>query len=1097
MNKTILIVFSILLIFGTTFASKDARLLRTPDINGDLTVFVYAGDIWSVSSEGGDAKRLTSHEGLELFPKISPDRKWIAFSAEYSGSRQVYIMPSKGGTPIQLTYYNDVGVMPPRGGYDYLIMDWTPDSNNILVRMNRTPYGRRMGKYFLVSVKGGLEKPLQIPECGGGSFSPDGDKIVYTPIGREFRTWKRTKGGRAQDVWIYDLKIDKSKRITTFPGTDQHPIWFKDKIFYVSDESLSLNFHSYDLKTGKFDQVTKFTDFDVLWPSGSDGTIIFEKGGFLHKIDLNTNKTTKLTVNLEFDNPNILPYFKNVSRFVSRFGATITSDGKRAIFDARGDLFSVPAEKKGITLNITRTSGIREMYPVASPDGKWIAYVSDESGDFEFYIVDPLGKKKAKKLTSTKVWKYPVEWSPDSKYFVYSNADRKLQLIDISTGKTSLITTAKSGTIRDYSWSPDSKWITFTNRGTNKLGSIWVYSVPTGKSSQITNKMYEDFSPSFSKDGKYIYFISDRDFNFSFNDGFSTMEFDFVYNKTARIFAVGLTESSPSLFKDKNDLEVKPDTPAADKKNKDKKKDKKKDEKKSVIVKIDFNNLDKRITVFPLPTGRYGGITDIGKDKAIYFDNNSLHLFDFKKKKSDLIMSNIRYGSLSADNKKILYRSGSTWGITDIKPKLKSEAGKLDFSNVMMKIDPVKEWKQIYNEGWRIYRDWFYVRNMHGVDWTKMKKKYEVLLPHVSHRADLDFIFGELVGELNVGHTYVNWGDFNRVKRLDTGLLGAVLEADKAAGLYKISKIYKGENWNERTRSPLTEAGIKVNEGDYLLKINGYSVSAYDNPYRFLENTAGKKISITVSATPDKKNSRIYWIKPLRSELGLMYNDMIESKRKLVEKLSNGRIGYVHVPDTAFAGNRELFKGIYSFNDKEALIIDERYNGGGWSPVKMIEKLSSKTYAYWQGRDLDLRPAPLFSFNGPLAMLINHYSSSGGDNFPYWFKLKKLGKLIGTRTWGGLVGYGWSPGLIDGPSFAVPSSAIVNTKGEYIVEGVGVYPDEGFEVYDIPEEIAKGNDPSMEKAVKHLLKELDKKKFKKPVSPKDPDRSKWFEKEIK
>ncbi len=1094
MNKTILLVVSILLIFGTTSAAKDARLLRTPDINKDLVVFVYAGDIWSVSAEGGDAKRLTSHEGLELFPKISPDGKWIAFSAEYSGSRQVYKMPSKGGTPVQLTYYNDVGVMPPRGGYDYIVMDWTPDSKEILVRMNRTPYGRRMGKYFLVNINGGLERPLQIPECGGGTFSPDGDKIVYTPIGREFRTWKRTKGGRAQDVWIYDLKNDKSERITRFPGTDQHPVWFKDKIFYVSDESLSLNFHSFDLKTGKFEQVTRFTDFDVLWPSGSEGMIVFEKGGYLHKIDLNKNSVSKLTVNLDFDNPNILPRFKNVSRFVSRFGATITSNGKRAIFDARGDLFSVPSEKEGVTVNLTRTSGIREMYPVASPDGKWIAYVSDESGDFEFYIVDPLGKKKAKKLTDTKVWKYPVEWSPDSKYVAFSDADRKLQVIEISTGEISLVTKGKSGTIRDYSWSPDSKWITFTNRGSNKLGSIWVYSVTDGKSSRITNNTYEDFSPAFSQDGKYIFFISDRDFDFNFDGGFSTMEFDFIFNKTARIFAVGLTDSSPPLFKDENDLDAPPPpTPAVDKKGKDKKKD----AKKPVVVKIDFKNLDDRIKVFPLPTGQYRGITDLGKGKALINDNDGLHIFDFKKKKKELVMGEIGYGSLSADNKKILYRSGRTWGITDLKPKVKPGAGKLDLSNVMMKIDPVKEWKQIYNEGWRIYRDWFYVRNMHGVDWEKMRKKYEVLLPYVSHRADLDYIFGELVGELNVGHTYVNWGDIKRVKRLDTGLLGAVLDADKNSGFYKISKIFKGENWNERTRSPLTEPGVKVNEGDFLIRINGYDVRTKDNPYMFLENTAGKKIPITVSSTPDSMNARTYWIKPLSSELGLMYNDMIESKRKLVDRLSNGRIGYIHVPDTHLSGNRELFKGIYSFNDKEALIIDERYNGGGWSPRKMIEKLATKTYAYWKGRDLELRPAPVFSFNGPLAMLINHYSSSGGDNFPYWFKLKKLGKLIGTRTWGGLVGYGWSPGLVDGPSFAVPMSAIVNTDGEYVVEGVGVYPDEGFEVYDIPEEIAKGNDPSIEKAVKQLLKELDEKKFKKPSSPKDPDRSKWFEKEIK
>ncbi len=1097
MKKISALIFAVIMLFGISFSMTDVRLLRTPDINGDLVVFVYAGDIWSTSANGGDAVRLTSHKGLELFPKISPDGKWIAFSGEYSGSRQVYIIPSRGGVPKQLTYYNDVGVMPPRGGYDYIVMDWTPDSKKIMVRMNRTPYGRRMGKYYLVSIDGGLEQPLQIPESGGGTLSPDGKKITYTPIAREFRTWKRTKGGRAQDVWTYDLVKNVSKRLTTFPGTDQQPIWFKNKIYYVSDRSLSLNFWSYDLDTGKKSRITDFNDFDVLWPSGNNGLVAFEKGGYINILNLNTKSAKKLSVNINFDNPNTLPYFKNVSKFISRFGGTITSDGKRAIFDARGDLFSVPAEKESVTLNLTRTQGIREMYPVASPDGKWIVYVSDRSGDYEFYLMDPLGKKKPVQLTSnTKVWKFPPTWSPDSKKMFFADINRKLQIIDVESKKITLVDTGRKGNLTDTSWSPDSKWLTYSKAGGNNLGSVWVYSLKTGDKTRLTAERYDDGSPVFSLDGKYIFFVSNRDFDMNFQSGFSTMEFDFVYNKTARLYALGLSESSPPLFREKNDLE-KLNKPAVVKKDKKKGKAKKQEKgKKKVEVVIDFKNINSRITVFPLPISRYGGLTDVG-GKILYFSNGGLYIFDMKKKKSDLVMRGIGYGSLSADNKKFLYRARGSWGIADLKPKLKPGTGKLNLKDVVMKIYPLKEWKQIYNEGWRIYRDWFYVRNMHGVDWNRMKKKYAALLPYLSHRADLDFIFGELVGELNVGHTYVNWGDFERVKRIDTGLLGAELIPDKTKGLYKISKIYKGENWNRRTRSPLTEPGIDVNEGDYILKLNGFVVKTSNNPYKFLENRAGKKTSITVSKSGNSSDAKTFWIKPLRSETGLKYFDYIESRRKLVDKLSNGRIGYIHVPDTAINGNRELFKGVYAFSNKEALIIDERYNGGGWSPQKMIEKLSKKTTVYWKSRDLELRPEPVFGFDGPMTMLINHYSSSGGDDFPYWFKKKKLGKLIGTRTWGGLVGYGWSPSLVDGPSFAVPSSAVVNTNGEYVVEGVGVYPSEGFEVYDRPEEIAKGNDPSIEVAVKFLLKELKKHPPKKVKSPKDPDRSKWFEKEIK
>lgn len=1099
MKKIFIVFLAIILLYSLGFSIKDSRLLRTPDINGKLVVFVYAGDIWSVSSDGGEAKRLTSHKGLELFPKISPDGKWIAFSAEYSGSRQVYIIPSEGGTPKQLTYYNDVGVMPPRGGYDYITMDWTPDSSKILVRMNRTPYGRRMGKYYMVDINGGLETPLQIPECGDGTFSPDGKQITYTPISREFRTWKRTKGGRAQDVWTYDLKNNKSKRLTKFPGTDQHPIWYKNKIFFVSDRSLTLNFWSYDLKTDKISQITDYKNFDILWPSGNNGSVAFEKGGYIYIIDLNNSKVKKLTVNIDFDNPNILPYFKNVSGFISRFGAAITAEGKRAIFDARGDLFSVPSEKNGVTLNLTRTQGIREMYPVTSPDGKWIVYESDKSGDYEFYLMDPLGKKTDIQLTqNTGTWKFPPQWSPDSKNLLFSDINRKLHIIDMATKKIKVADTGTRGNLNDCSWSPDSKWITYSKESDNKLNSLWVYSLDKGKSVKLTNDRYDDFSPVFSKDGKYIYFISDRDFDMNFATGFSTMEFDFVYNKTARIYAMGLTKSSPPLFRDKNDLDNSIKSVKAKKETGKKgKKSSKKSVKSSVVkVAIDLNGINSRITVFPLKTSRYGGITDLG-DKILYMSDRGLYQFNIKKKKSDLIMKGIGYGSISADNKKILYKAHGTWGIADIKPKLKPGAGKLNMKDVVMKIDPVKEWKQIYNEGWRIYRDWFYVRNMHGVDWNYMKKKYAALLPYLSHRADLDFIFGELVGELNVGHAYVHWGDFERVKRIDTGLLGAELTADNKIGLYKISKIYKGENWNERTRSPLTEPGIDVNLGDYIIKLNGFDVTVKDNPYKFLENRAGKKTSITVSSTGSLNNAKTFWIKPLKSETGLKYFDYIESRRRLVDKLSNGKIGYIHVPDTAINGNRELFKGMYAFNNKEALIIDDRYNGGGWSPQKMIEKLEAKITAFWKSRDLELRPEPTFAFDGPKVMLINHYASSGGDDFPYWFKTKKLGKLIGTRTWGGLVGYGWSPALVDGPSFAVPSSAIVNTDGEYVVEGVGIYPSEGFEVYDTPEEIAKGNDPSIERAVKYLLEQIKKHPPKKLESPKDPDRSKWIDKDIK
>lgn len=672
-----------------------------------------------------------------------------------------------------------------------------------------------MGKYFLVDIKGGLETPLQIPEAGFGTFSPDERSLVYTPISREFRTWKRSKGGRAADIWIYNLDKDTSSRLTTFNGTDHIPFWHKNKIYFVSDRDLTLDIYSYDLGTEKIDQVTTFDDYDVLWPSGHNGRMVFEKGGFLHTLDLDSKSTAQVKVNINFDNPNRIPYFKNVARNLSRFGATLSPDGKRAIFDGRGDLFSIPAEK-GVTLNLTGTQGIREKYPTFSNDGKWVAYISDETGDYEFYMRDPLGKKDPVQLTrGDKVWKYPADWSPDSKWLMFSDANRTLRLLNIETKK---LTTVDQGTLNDigsYEWSSDSRWIVYSKTEANRLEALYMYSIENGKSVKLSDGKYNDYAATFSADGKHLFFLSNRDFNMNFQQGFSSMEFDFVYNQTTRIYAMALAKDAPDLFKEENDLEVtkeKAEDKAAsakkeaekakdeDKKAKgeEKKEDKKAEEK---TVTIDFDGIGRRITVFPLPTANYGMVYDIG-GKVLFFRDGQLRLFDFKSKKDDLVIEGIGGGILSADNKKLLYSARGRWGIIPLAPNQKVGTGTLEMGDMDMKIDPVKEWEQIYHEGWRIFRDWFYVYNMHGVDWNKMRDKYAKLLPYVSHRADLDYIFGEMVGELNVGHTYVNWGDFERVPRLNTGLLGAEFEADLKAGRFKIHKIYEGENWNENTRSP-------------------------------------------------------------------------------------------------------------------------------------------------------------------------------------------------------------------------------------------------------------------------------------------------------
>lgn len=1086
--KKLLFVFLILSFITAGLAKKDARLLRFPDINKDLIAFVYAGDIWIVPAAGGEAKRLTSHKGLELFPKISPDGKWIAFSGEYSGSRQVYVMPAAGGSPKQLTYYNDVGALPPRGGFDNITMDWTPDSKNIMFRANRTPYGERKGKYFLVNIDGGFETPLPIPEAGFGSFSPAGDKICFNLISREFRTWKRYKGGQAADIWIYDLKKDHSRRITKFPGTDHIPSWYKDKIYFASDRDLLLNIYEYDVKTEKIKKITDHKEYDVMWPSGENGLLVYENGGYIYKLDLDSGQSQKVTVNINFDNPAVLPYFKTVDKDIYSFD--ISPSGKRAVFGARGDIYTVPA-KEGITENLTASQGVREMYPKWSPDGKYIVYYSDRTGEYEIYLQDKDGKDEPVQLTkNSSAWRYAPAWSPDSKKLLFSDKKHLLQIFDVKTKEVTVVDKADEHEIRYYDWSSDSEWVTYNKNGENGQQAVWVYSLKQKKNYQLTGDMFNEYAPVFSTCGKYIFFLSDRDFNLSFSD----FEFNYVYNKATRIYAAALKKTTPPLFKDKNDKEeIKKE--AAKTSGDKKKKDAKNSAKETAeAIEIDFDHIDDRVVAFPLKSGNYNALAAVAGG-ILYASEGGLYKFDIDKKKSDLIIKGVRGGALSADKKKVLYRAaGDVYGIIDIKPNQKPGAGKLNLKDMTMKIEPLKEWQQIYNDGWRIFRDWFYVKNLHAVDWQKMKKKYQVLLPHVSHRADLDYIFGELIGESNTGHCYVNYGDFPRVKRVDTGLLGAELKADKKAGRYVIAKIYRGENWNNSRRSPLTEQGIDIKEGDYLISLNKHEVTLKDNPYRFLENTVGKRIPITVNNKPAKEGAKTFMIKPIKSEEELFYLDWVESRRKIVDELSGGKIGYIHVPDTAVDGNRELFKGMYAFHNKQALIIDDRYNAGGFVPDVMTALLERTTLNYAASRGI-VEKMPAIAHDGPKVMLMNYNSGSGGDAFPYYFKMKKLGVLIGTRTWGGLVGLSGNPSFVDGGIVLVPTFGFFDLDGNWTIEGVGVYPD--IEVYDEPHLVAKGKDPCVEKAVEVLLEELKKNPpAKKKKAPADPDRSKWNEKKI-
>jgi tricorn protease len=1061
-------------------APPETRLLRFPDIHNDFVVFVYAGDIWRVPSAGGTARRLTAHEGVELFPRISPDGRLVAYTAEYTGTRQVYVMPSEGGAPTQLTFYTDVGAMPPRGGWDYWIVGWTPDGE-ILVRMNRTPWGVRMGRYHRVDPRGGLERPLPLPHGGSASLSPDGNKIAYTPVDREFRTWKRTRGGRAQDIWIYDLVAGRSERITDFEGTDNFPMWAGDRLYFTSDRSDTLNLFVHDLEGGgEKRQVTRFDEYDVLWPALGPDAIVFMNGGHLYRISLDTEKYERIPITLGGDLPLAVPHFKEVEGNVE--SAAISPNGARAVFEARGELFSVPA-KDGPTRNLTRTQGTRERAPSWSPDGRWIAYLSDASGEYEIWVRAQDGSGEPRQITKKgEVWRFEPVWSPDSEMLVFGDRARRLWVLEVASGHLTEIDRGTLGDLDTYVWSPDGRWLVYEQWHASRVPGLALYSLDQKRSFMLGDGMTNDYDPAFSADGKHLFFLSDRDYPIEF----SAFEFNYLYSRATRVFAAALDPDAPPLFPLESDEQeiVEDDAEPVDETE-----DEEDGDAKAEPIAVEPHGfVDRTVGVPGVTAADYAGLTAI--DGALVYMKSTgngfaLYRYDLGKREEEKILDSVQAYDLSADGKKLLYLSGGNWGITDIKPGLQPGEEKLDLSGLRVKIDPRAEWNQMFDDAWRIGRDWFYDPDMHGMDWEAIGKRYRALVPFVAHRGDLDFILGEMISELEAGHAYVQSGDMPEVKRVPGGALGCEFDAD--SDRYRIARIYRGENWDNAYRSPLTEPGVNVSVGDYVLAIDGVELTVDDNPFRLLEGKANAQVVLTVNDRPSLDDAREETVHAIGSEQNLRYIDWVKSRMEMTDRLSNGRVGYIHLPNTAIPGNRMLQKLFYSQADKEALIIDDRYNGGGFIPDRMIEYFSRTTLAYWARRDVESMRTPGFAHDGPKVMLMNAYSSSGGDALPFFFRKNGLGQLIGTRTWGGLIGLTGAPSLVDGGTVLYPTFRLYDTDGEWAVENVGVAPD--IEVFDLPEKIAAGGDPSLEKGVEVLLEELKRGRFKRPSTPEPPDMS--------
>jgi len=1061
-------------------AQEESRLMRFPAIHGNQIVFTYAGDLYTANSSGGTARKLTGDVGYEMFSRFSPDGKNIAFTGQYDGNTEVYLIPSEGGIPKRLTYTATLNRddVSDRMGPNNIVMGWNGDE--ILFRSRWTDPNDFKGQLYTVKKNGGAAIQLPLPRGGFASFSPDGKQLAYNRVFREFRTWKHYRGGQADDVWIYDFETKKITNVTNNPAQDIFPMWHGNKIYFISDRDYRMNLFSYDLISKETKKLTDFTEYDIKFPSLGDNAIVFENGGYIYKFDLASPKTekVKIFINEDFNigRGGLIDVSKNITNF------EIAPDGSRALFGARGEVFTVPA-KNGNTRNLTNTSGVHERSSKWSPDGKWISYISDKTGETEIYIMPQSGKDEAVQLTSEKgSYKYQALWSPDSKKLLWSNRDQKLFVTDVESKKTSQIAESNVFEMNDYSWSPDSKWIAYSRPEKDSEVKIYLYSLENDETIEATDGWYSSYSPVFSADGKYLFFVSDR----SFSPVYSQTEWNHAYRDMSKIYLITLTKDTKSPFEPKSD-EVKI--------NSDEKKEEKKDEKKEddKSVKVDKDGLQSRIAVLPISAGNYFNLTATGKKLYYMYSTSSsrkpnLMMFDLEGQK-ETELGNINGYEISADGKKMLASQNGTYGIIDLPSSKVELKEKLNLSDMSMNLDRYAEWQQIFNEAWRQMRDFFFDPNMHGVDWTAMKEKYQTLVKYVNHRADLTYIIGEMIGELNVGHSYVGGGDYPKPERIKQGLLGAKLERDEESGYYKIVKILKGENWDNFTRSPLTEIGVNVNEGDYIISVNGQPVNKMLDIYASLFNTAGKQVTLTVNGEPSPQGAHETVFVPIDNEQPLYYNTWVQENINKVNKATNGKAGYIHIPDMSVNGLNQFVKYYYPQLTKEALIIDDRGNGGGNVSPMITERLQRTAAMISIARNTIPSFEPGGTHVGPKVLLLDEYSASDGDIFPYRFRHYKLGKLVGKRSWGGVVGIRGTLPFVDGGYLNKPEFSRFDLEGkEWIMEGKGVEPD--IYVDNDPAKEFAGEDEQLNKAIEIILQELKENPVKMPDAPKYPDKNK-------
>jgi len=1078
----------LIFIVSATFAHAQihAGLFRYPDVSQTHIVFTYANDLWVVPKTGGMAFRLSSPAGVEIFPKFSPDGKTIAFTGNYDGNDDMYTMPALGGIPSRLTYH----------GMGDRVVDWFPNGQQILFASPRESGRERFNQFYKMKIAGGLPEKLPLPYAEFGSVSPDGKQLALTFRSQVFRNWKRYRGGWNAEIHLFNLETAASENISVnTDAADELPMWHGNSVFFLSDRGAEkrMNLWEYNVSDKIFKQLTTFSDFDIHFPSLGPEDIVFEYAGKLYLFNIASKKSTEVKVEVVTDGITLKPAIES-PRNIDHIA--IGPDGNRVFAEARGEIFSIPAEN-GFVKNITQTSGVAERYPTWSPDGKSLAYWSDRSGEYELTIRDTRNDGTERKLTSYGAgFRYNPFWSPDSKKIAFIDKSMRIKIYDLTTNQTIDVDKGlrlMHGGLEGFSvsWSPDSRWLAFDRDLENAHQSVFIFDYQTKKLQQVTSGYYSCSDPQFDPEGKYLYVLSNQHFQPAYSD----LDNTFIYPNSTKVGVLVLKKSTASPLAPKNDsvtvkkdkaddAEKSSDKDKKDKKGKDSKDDKSSDKKDEVKpVSIDFDGLESRLVILPIDPGNYGNLESV-KGKIIYQQfpntgsggkNRPLKYFDLDDRKEKTILESCEGYQVSADGKKILARKDGSWYIIKPDENQKTEK-KLRTDEMQMLVDPKAEWKQILVDAWRLERDYFYDPGMHGVNWNAVKDQYLNMLSGALTREEVNFVLGEMIGELNASHTYKGGGDEENTKQLSVGYFGIDWSAE--GEFYKVKKIIRGAPWDAEVRSSFDVPGVEIREGNYILAVNGVKLTTAMEPYAVLQGLAGKTVEVTYNTKPSWSGSKSAIVETLKDESRLRHLAWIEQNRKRVEEATSGNAGYVYVRSTGVDGQNELMRQFNAQLDKKSLIIDERFNSGGQIPDRFIEMLNRPPLVFWATRDGESWPWPPAGHFGPKVMLINGWSGSGGDAFPDYFKKSGLGPLIGARTWGGLIGISGVPGLIDGGGITVPTFRMYNLDGTWFKEGYGVDPD-----IAVPEDItqgSKGIDTQLERAIVEIQNLLKTKGFTAP-----------------